>query len=58
MKVGDLVQHVSSKGCKEWLGFVVCGLDHHGLVKVYWFDGINNPRPWQPEELEVISESR
>ena len=58
MKVGDLVKYASPKGCKEWLGLVVCGHDRYGLVQVHWFGGMNNPCPWQPEELEVISASR
>ena len=58
MKAGDLVKpkNASWEGCKEWFGLVVRGLDRHGLVKVHWFGGTNNPSPWQAEELEVVSE--
>ena len=58
MKVGDLVKFIPREGCPDpnYLGLIVKGVDRHGLVRVWWFDS-ERPRPWQPEELKVISES-
>lgn len=59
MKVGDLVKFIPREGCPDpdYLGLIVKDADRLGLVRVWWFDAAQ-PRPWQPEELKVISENK
>ena len=65
LKAGDLVKFIPREGCPDpdYLGLIVKGVDRHGLVRVWWFNDtqpvpFSSPRPWQPEELKVISENK